>query len=40
VQKEILHHPKAFLLAVAVLMVVVVLVLQKQLFHALKTPPE
>jgi hypothetical protein len=40
VQKEKLHHPKAILVAVAVLMAAVDQGQQKQLFLALKTPPE
>jgi len=39
-QKEIYHHPKAGLVAEEVMMVVVVLGLQKQLFLASKTRPE
>jgi hypothetical protein len=40
VQKEILHHPKAILVAEELMMAVVVLARQKQLILALKTPPE
>jgi hypothetical protein len=40
VQKEILHHPKATLVAEELMMAVVVLVRQKRLFLALKTLPE
>jgi hypothetical protein len=40
VQKEILHHPKVLQVVVAVVMAVVVLARQKQLFLALKTLPE
>jgi hypothetical protein len=40
VQKEIFPHPKAILVAEELMMAVVVLARQKQLFLALKTLPE